>query len=227
MSTFADAAKIAAFRMTEAAAHFRAGDVRAGLERLANAVEPMATMAECLGEAGKTRALFVAGEVIQAMLPPIDQATRTHRQVWEAMQRMNVKAGTVIPTKTRRVAHELAQLARGAAPDSCLDRCGWVAGWLEYAAAGAALSPGEFQALVRQFRFIAHEIVMPDPPLFQELAEAMPVIAAAERELDQRLAAGSPAVDVAFLDAHPEIERQEFEFVRGQWTERRPRSVAS
>ena len=42
-------------------------------------------MAESLGEPEKTRALFVAGEVIKEMLPPIDQATRTHRQVWEAI----------------------------------------------------------------------------------------------------------------------------------------------
>src|SRR5438445_6610456 len=35
-----------------------------------------------------------------------------------------------------------------------------------------------------------------------------------------KLLAGPPTVDVAYLDSHPEIERQEFEFVRGAWLER-------
>jgi hypothetical protein len=36
--------------------------------------------------------------------------------------------------------------------------------------------------------------------------------------------AGPPAPDWQALDAHPEIDRQEYEFIKGAWSERRPRS---
>jgi hypothetical protein len=35
---------------------------------------------------------------------------------------------------------------------------------------------------------------------------------------------GRRRADLTYLDAHPEVERREFEFVRGAWSEQRPRS---
>jgi len=219
-SSVLGAAKIAAFRLREAQAQFRAGQVREGLVRLGNAVLPLMTMAECLGEPGKTRAVHVAGEIIKEMLPKIDQCMRTHRQLEEALERMATKAGTVISTETRRASHEQAQLARGLAPDSCLDRCGWVASSLEYAAAGAVPSAGEFAELIRQFKFITEEMVIPDMRLWQELVR---IVALAERELDQRLAAPWPPEPAwADLDARG-VTEQLFEFADGRWTEIAPR----
>jgi hypothetical protein len=62
-----------------------------------------------------------------------------------------------------RQARDLFSLvARGAVPESCLARCGWIAAWCEWATAGGWPTPDEWDDLVREFCRIPNEIAMPD-----------------------------------------------------------------
>ena len=227
MSTFAAAAKIASLRCAEVLVHLRAGDSHGALTRLAGSLEPLGVMAECYGEPGKTRRLFVAGERIKDMLPRIDTAIGTHRLLAKALERLAGQLKQEIPTPTRRALHELGVLARGVASPLCLERCAWVTRWLDDAAGGAAGEPDDFRELVRQVDFVVEEIErgLPDPAVWRGLAHDSAQLVEAAKDLPSYLA-GPPPPDVKFLDQHPEIERQEFEFVHGVWLERRPRSIA-
>src|SRR5207253_323255 len=116
----------------------------------------------------------------------------------------------------------------GLVADVTIDRVRWIACVLNAAAGGDLMSPDEFQEVVRQVRWILEEVErgLPDVALWRELAEDAARLAAFERDDLPGLLAGPPPADWNYLDAHPEISRQEFEFIRGAWLERRPRARA-
>jgi hypothetical protein len=58
-----------------------------------------------------------------------------------------------------------------------------------------------------------------DWPRFAALAQQLP-----DFERDQAAYLAGPPVDWLDLDQHPEVDRQEFEFIGGAWSERRRRS---
>ena len=146
------------------------------------------------------------------------------------LERLHAKAGTMMPPQMRRARELFSLAARGVAPSACIERCGYVAAWCEWPRRAGGPTPDERDDLVREFCRIPNEITMPNALVSDQQwrqFEGLGVLLGDAEKDQAAYLAGPPAVDVAYRDAYPEIDRHEFEFARGVWGERPPRGAGA